>query len=59
MVLIVIANVFNIEVAQRLKKLVSAFKRTLLFFIPNVLNFKKPHRRRRQSETECENKYDV
>lgn len=59
MVLIVIANVFNIEVAQRLKKMVGAFKRTLQFFIPNVLFFKKAHRKRRQSETECENKYDV
>ena len=59
MVLIVIANVFNIEVAQRLKKMVGAFKRTLQFFIPNVLFFKKAQRKRRQSETECENKYDV
>ena len=60
MVLIVIANVFNISVAEHLEKVFGTLKRTLFLLVPNVLFLRKPHRKRSQSDIEAEeSKYDV
>jgi UDP-N-acetylglucosamine-lysosomal-enzyme len=60
MVLIVIANVFNISVAEHFKKVCGTLKRTLLLLVPNVLFSKKPHRKRSQSDIEAkDSKYEV
>ena len=58
-VFIVIANIFNINVAQQFKRVFGMLKRTLLLLVPNVLFLKKSHRKKSQSESEAVRKYDV
>ena len=60
MVLIVIANVFNISIAENLKKVVGTLKRTLFLVVPNILFSKQPRRKRSQSDIEAKDtKYEV
>ena len=60
MVLIVIANVFNISIAEHLKKVVGTLKRTLFLVVPNILFSKQSHRKRSQSDIEAKDtKYEV
>ena len=60
MVLIVIANIFNLNVAQQLRNVpFDTLKQALVLLIPNFLYFKKPHRKLSQSDRETASKYDV
>ena len=59
MILIVIANIFHLNVAQQLRNVFDTLKQALVLLIPNFLYLKKPHRKLSQSDRETESKYDV